>query len=264
MYLASFRVAADEKEAVLDALLPLLPAGVHENGELLSVFSGVPLSQAVMEAAAGRPLAEWTLEEVPADWRARRLRLGEGGVVVGGRISIRSPWEPPAAGGLIDIVVERRGGAFGSGSHPTTQMCLSLLLDVDVCGGAVDLGCGVGTLAIAAAKLGWSPVVGVDRVPVAIEVARENVARNGVPVDCAVVDLAVDPVPLAPLLLVNAPPPVHARVAEAMTDEVRHVIVSGIVAEEVEAVLAGYHAVGFEAAAALGTEDEWIALRLSC
>ena len=71
-------------------------------------------------------------------------------------------------------------------------------------------------------------------------------------------------VPLAPLLLVNAPPPVHARVASAMTGEVRHVIVSGIVAEEVEAVLAGYHAVGFEAAAALGTEDEWIALRLSC
>jgi ribosomal protein L11 methyltransferase len=57
---------------------------------------------------------------------------------------------------------------------------------------------------------------------------------------------------------------VHARVAASMTAEVRHVIVSGIVAEEVEAVLAGYHAAGFEAAAALGTEDEWIALRLSC
>ena len=50
----------------------------------------------------------------------------------------------------------------------------------------------------------------------AIEVARENVARNGVAVDCAVADLAVDRVPLAPLLLVNAPPPVHARVAEAI------------------------------------------------
>jgi ribosomal protein L11 methyltransferase len=264
MYLVSFRVAADDKEAVLDALLPLLPAGVHSNGDTLSVFSGVPLERAVMEAAAGRALADWTLEEVPADWRARRARLGGGGVVVGGRISIRSPWEPPPAEGLIDVVVERRGSAFGSGSHPTTQMCLALLLEVEVGGGAVDLGCGVGTLAIAAAKLGWSPVVGVDRVPVAIEVARENVARNGVAVDCEVVDLAVDPVPLAPLLLVNAPPPVHARVAEAMTDDVRHVIVSGIVAEEVEAVLAAYRAVGFEAGAALGTEDEWIALRLSC
>ena len=81
---------------------------------------------------------------------------------------------------------------------------------------------------------------------------------------CAVADLAVDAVPLAPLLLVNAPPPVHARVVASMTPDVRHVIVSGIVAEEVEAVVAGYRSVGFEVVNALGTEDEWIALRLSC
>jgi ribosomal protein L11 methyltransferase len=143
-------------------------------------------------------------------------------------------------------------------------MCLALLLEIAPEGGAVDLGCGVGTLAIAAAKLGWAPVVGVDRVPVAVEVARENVERNGVEVSCAVVDLAVDDVPLAPLLLVNAPPPVHERIVAAMTPEVRHVIVSGIVSDEVEAVLAGYRSVGFEVAQALGTEDEWIALRLSC
>lgn len=265
MFLTSFRVGEDEKEALLDALLPLLPAGVHENGEMLAVFSAVPFERSVMEGAVGRALEGWTVEEVPADWRSRRAALGEGGVVVGGRVSIRSPWNaPPAGADVVDVVVERRGSAFGSGSHPTTQMCLALLLDLDVCGGAADLGCGVGTLAIAAAKLGWGPVVGVDRVPVAIEVARENVARNGVEVACAVVDLAVEAVPLAPLLLVNAPPPVHARVAEAITSGVRHVIVSGIVAEEVESVLAGYHAVGFDAAAALGTEDEWIALRLSC
>ena len=265
MYLTSFRVVGDaEKEAILDALLPLLPAGVHEDGTTLSVFSGVALERSVMEAAAGRSWEGWTVEEVPADWRARRARLGGGGVVVGGRVSIRSPWDPPPPQDLVDVVVERRGSAFGSGSHPTTQMCLALLLDVEVCGGAADLGCGVGTLAIAAAKLGWAPVVGVDRVPVAIEVARENVQRNAVAVDCSVADLAVEPVPLAPLLLVNAPPPVHARVAASMTAEVRHVIVSGIVAEEVEPVLARYHAAGFEAAAALGTEDEWIALRLSC
>ena len=77
-------------------------------------------------------------------------------------------------------MVERRGSAFGSGSHPTTQMCVALLLELEPGGSAADLGCGVGTLAIVAAKLGWAPVVGVDRVPVAIEVAHENVERNGV------------------------------------------------------------------------------------
>jgi ribosomal protein L11 methyltransferase len=265
VFLTSFRVGEDEKEALLDALLPLLPAGVHENGDRLAVFSAVPFERSVMEGAVGRALEGWTVEEVPADWRSRRALLGGGGVVIGGRVSIRSPWNaPPPGADVIDVVVERRGSAFGSGSHPTTQMCVALLLELEPAGGAADLGCGVGTLAIVAAKLGWEPVVAVDRVPVAIEVARENVARNGVDVACSVVDLAVDDVPPAPLLLVNAPPPVHGRVAASMTPEVRHVIVSGIVAEEVEAVLAAYHAVGFDAAAALGTEDEWIALRLRC
>jgi ribosomal protein L11 methyltransferase len=265
LFRTSFWVAEAEKEALLDALLPLLPSGVHENGEVLTVFSAVPFERAVMEGAVGRVLQGWTVEEVPADWRSRRALLGGAGVVIGGRVSIRSPWDAaPEGDGVVDVVVERRGSAFGSGSHPTTQMCVALMLDLEPSGGAADLGCGVGTLAIVAAKLGWAPVVAVDRVPVAIDVAHENVARNGVEVACSVADLAADDVPLAPLLLVNAPPPVHARVAASMTPEVRDVIVSGIVAEEVEAVLAAYHAVGFDAAAALGTEDEWIALRLSC
>jgi ribosomal protein L11 methyltransferase len=104
----------------------------------------------------------------------------------------------------------------------------------------------------------------VDRVPVAVEVARENAERNGVELACAVADLALDDIPLAPLLLVNAPPPVHERVAAVLTAEVRHVIVSGIVAHEVEGVLAAYREASFEPAQALATEDEWIALRLSC
>jgi len=264
LFLTSFRVEEDEKEALLDVLLPLLPAGVHENGSSLAVFSAAPFSRSALEAAAGRSLDGWAVAEVPADWRSRRALLGGGGVIVGERVSIRSPWDVVPSSELIDVVVERRGSAFGSGSHPTTQMCVALMLDLSASGGAADLGCGVGTLAIVAAKLGWSPVVAVDRVPVAIEVAGENVARNGVEVACAVADLAEDDVPVATLLLVNAPPPVHARVVAAITPEVRHVIVSGIVAEEVDTVLAGYRSVGFEVAAALGTEDEWIALRLSC
>jgi ribosomal protein L11 methyltransferase len=260
----SFRVPEADKEEVLDALLPLLPAGVREDDEELSSCAGTLPARAVLEAAAGRVLADFVEEDVPADWRERRARFGGGGVLVRDRVLIRSPWDPPAAPGLVDVVVERRGSAFGSGSHPTTQMCVALMLDLEPCGGAADLGCGVGTLAIAAAKLGWGPVVAVDRVAVAVEQARENVARNGVEVACDVADLAVDDVPLAALLLVNAPPPVQARVAAAVTPEVHHVIVSGIVAGEAEAVLGPYAAAGYTPAEALGTEDEWLALRLSC
>ena len=109
---------------------------------------------------------------------------------------------------------------------------------------------------------GLQPVVAVDRVPVAIEVAAENIARNGVEVAASVADLATAEIPLAALLLVNAPPPVHERVAAALTPEVRYVIVSGIVADEVEDVVSRYAAAGFAPAQALGTEDEWLALRM--
>ena len=261
----AFRITAEDREAVLDALLPLLPAGVREDDDgLVSSVAGSLPDRATLEAAAGGALADYAERDVPADWRERRALFGGGSVVVNGRVAIRSPYDPPPAEGVIDVVVERRGSAFGSGSHPTTQMCIALMLPLEPSGGAADLGCGIGVLAIAAAKLGWAPIAAVDRMPVAVEVAAENIARNGVEVQASVADLERDEIPLAPLLLVNAPPPVQTRVAAALTPEVRHVIVSGIVAEEVEAVLAGYHAVGFEAANALGTEDEWIALRLSC
>jgi ribosomal protein L11 methyltransferase len=257
-----FRVPPDAKEEVLDGVLPLLPTGVREDetaaSVLLTSIAGTFPSRAELEAAAGRALEGFAVDEVPADWRLRQ----SGGVVIGGRVSIRAPWDPPPDDGVVDVVVERRGSAFGSGSHPTTQMCVALMLELEAAGGAADLGCGVGALAIAAAKLGWTPVVAVDRVPVAIEVAAENVARNDVPVTCAVADLEADEVPLASLLLVNAPPPVQFRVAAAVDARVRVVIVSGFEADEVPGVVARYRTAGFEVAQALGTEDEWIALRL--
>jgi ribosomal protein L11 methyltransferase len=259
----SFRITADDREAVLDGLLPLLPAGVREDdaGVISSVGGALP-DRAALEAAAGGALADYAEDEVPADWRERRALFGGGSVVVGGRVVIRSPWDPAPPAGMIDVVVERRGSAFGSGSHPTTQMCIALMLELEPSGGAADLGCGIGVLAIAAAKLGWAPVAAVDRVPVAIEVAAENVARNAVEVATAVADLATADIPLAPLLLVNAPPPVQERVAAALTPEVRHVVVSGIVADEVEDVVARYAAAGYAPAQALGTDDEWLALRM--
>lgn len=249
-----YRLTFSADEELLDAVLPLLPGGVRDEEGGYSSYSGAPFPESVLELTGG------SVEEVPADWKQRRMGAG---VVIGGVVSIRSPYDRETSA-PIDVVVERRGGAFGSGSHPTTQMCVALLLELEPGGSVADLGCGVGTLAIVAAKLGWAPVSGVDRVPMAIDVARENVARNGVQVDVAVADLATEAVPLATVLLVNAPPPVHERVAAAVDERVRHVIVSGIVSDEVADVVRRYEAAGLTVANALGTEDEWIALRLSC
>ena len=268
----SFRLPAEEKEDLLDALMPLLPAGIRERaageGEIeLSTVAAAPPERAALEAAAGRPLAGWEEEDVPADWRARRARFGGGAHVVGDRLRVRSPWDPPAGADLVDLVIERGGGGFGSGSHATTRMCLALLLELDPARGAADLGCGLGTLAIAAARLGWSPVVAVDRMEGAVAAARANGARNRVQVDWRVADLETAPIPLDALLLVNAPPPVHARVADELAvgsrtaSRVHRVIVSGLVPGELAAVAPAYASAGWAVAARL-EEDGWAAALL--
>jgi ribosomal protein L11 methyltransferase len=262
----AFRLPGQDKEELLDALMPLLPAGVREEpaqdgAVVVSSVSAAPPSRAALEAAAGRPLEGWHEQEVPADWRARRARFGGGAFLVGGRLLVRSPWDPPAPTGLPEIVVERSGGAFGSGSHPTTRMSLALLLGLEPVGDAADLGCGVGTLAIAAARLGWAPVRAIDRAPQAVEAARANAERNGVAVECLVADLASAPVPRAALLLVNAPPPVHERVTAALVPAVRHVIVSGIVEGELARVRTLYGDAGYAPATVLD-EEGWSAALL--
>lgn len=81
-----------------------------------------------------------------------------------------------------DIVLHLDPGmAFGTGLHPTTQLCLQLLEQYVYAGAAtLDLGTGSGILALAAAKLGANPVLALDNDPIAVAVAQENVDRNGV------------------------------------------------------------------------------------
>lgn len=100
---------------------------------------------------------------------------------VGSRFVIKPSWREynPQPG---DVVIELDPGmAFGTGLHPTTQMCLQVIEQHMPTGARViDLGTGSGILAIAAAKLGAASALAVDIDPVAVEAARENAARNHV------------------------------------------------------------------------------------
>ena len=100
---------------------------------------------------------------------------------IGQHLVIRPLWleYTPAPG---DIVIQLDPGmAFGTGLHPTTQMCLVALEELVRPGmDVLDLGCGSGILAIAAARLGAGRVLAVDNDPIAVKTAQENAVANGV------------------------------------------------------------------------------------
>ncbi len=100
---------------------------------------------------------------------------------VGRRLVVTPPWEDAGlAPGEIPLVIDP-GMAFGTGSHPTTQLCLVALEECVRAGQSVaDVGTGSGILAIAAAKLGAARVAASDIDPLAVRIARENGAVNGV------------------------------------------------------------------------------------
>ncbi len=107
-------------------------------------------------------------------------------VRAGRRLVVWPDWIDPGGldDGLVrpgDVVVRiDPGRAFGSGSHPSTRLCLGVLDDlVDPASSVLDVGCGSGVLAVAAALLGADPVVAVDVDPVAVAATRDNAAANG-------------------------------------------------------------------------------------
>jgi len=122
------------------------------------------------------------------------------------------PWDHalPEAAQAADAAVVRLdpGLAFGSGTHPTTALCLRWL-DELACAGeltdktVLDMGCGSGILALAAMKLGAAAAVGIDNDPQAMTATRDNAQRNGVPINAYLPEHAPDaryPVVLANIL----------------------------------------------------------------
>jgi ribosomal protein L11 methyltransferase len=94
------------------------------------------------------------------------------------------------------------GQAFGTGAHPTTRLCLELLVECERMS-VVDIGCGSGALAVAAAKSGFGPVTAVDLDDAAIEATRRNARANGLTLAVERRDALADPLPPADLALAN-------------------------------------------------------------
>jgi ribosomal protein L11 methyltransferase len=217
------RCAPEQAELVLAELTVLAPNGVEEErGEgyvEYAIYGGegeLP-ELGELRAAAGERLVEVVATEVPDDW-ADRWQDFHKPLLVGERLWLRPSWERPREG-AIDVVVDP-GRAFGTGAHPTTRLCLELLLELADAGRAggplTDLGSGSGILAIAAAKLGWDPVSGYDHEPAAIEAATANAAANDATATFECRNLRESLPQLAPTAVANLTAPVIKAVASQL------------------------------------------------
>ncbi len=179
-----------------------------------------------------------------------------------GRFWVRPSFLPPAPEGLIEIVLDP-GMAFGTGTHPTTRLCLAAIervLGRRPNPRVLDMGAGSGILAIAAAKLGASQVVAVDCDPDAVEACRNNARANGVRIDCRLGDappegpfeLVVANILAAPLIAMAG------RLSAACSDQL---VLSGLLRIQRQEVERAYEAQGFRTVEATSEED-WICLRM--
>ena len=195
-----------------------------------------------VRAAAGAALVDVSTTEMPDDW-SERWKAFHRPVDVSWRfrrLRVRPPWEAPLEGDGIDLVIDP-GQAFGTGAHHTTRLCLELLLEREPAGALADWGCGSGVLAIAAARLGWDPVLACDWEAASVAATRENAARNGAPgVAVERVDLRRGEGPWAPVVVANLVRPLLLEVARADDAAAGTLIVSGLLREEADEVAAAF------------------------
>jgi ribosomal protein L11 methyltransferase len=258
----ALRCRVQQADTVLAELLEIAPSGVEEvgapdgrEGVVEYAVYGAPgelPELGKLEAHAGDALVEVLTEEVPDDWDERWKRFYFP-VLVAGRIYVRPPWEQPAQRGGVEEVVIDPGGAFGTGTHPTTRMCLELMLETPAKAGLrdsrsfCDLGCGSGVLGIAAAKLGFEPVLGVDADRAAIDESDRNGRANYVQLELRHMNLRSNPAPVAEVVAANLTAPLLTAVAEGWAaggERPGTLIASGLLREEADGIAAAFAAAG--------------------
>jgi ribosomal protein L11 methyltransferase len=207
-------------------MLDLFPAGFEE----IDRGDGVELvayTDAAGEERLWHAFGAVRGTEIPAGWEDEWRRFHQP-VRVGG-LWIGPPWETPDAG-AVAVVIDP-GRAFGTGAHPTTRLCIELL-GLAPRGSLLDVGCGSGVLSIAAARLGFAPVVGIDVELPAVAATRANAELNRVEVESRLVDALREPLPRADVVVANITMAAVEEVAAALAGGAAILVTSGYLAAD--------------------------------
>jgi ribosomal protein L11 methyltransferase len=192
------------------------------------------------------PLPAATFQPVDdQDW-AEAWKVHYHPLAIGRRLLVLPAWLPSPDADRLPIVLDP-GMAFGTGTHPSTQLCLAALEDhLRPDDEVIDLGCGSGILSIAAARLGARRIRALDIDPLAVRITAENAERNGVAGAIQVSAGSLEDVleacaPSADVLVANILAPViEAMARQGLARAVRpggKLILAGILAEQAESVL---------------------------
>ena len=214
--------------------------------------------------------AEITLEFLrDEDWSETWKRYFHTEKIVapsGKSITIKPTWEDYETSTDETIIEIDPGAAFGTGTHPTTSMCLRALADMNLRDKTVaDVGTGSGILAIAAAKLGAKKIVAVDNDPTAVKVAAENVRQNNATVELRVGDLLKDMDIKADVIIANIIADIIIRLLPQAHEILKVggcIVASGIIDERANDVTKAADANGF-AITTRNAEKGWVQLTLT-
>ena len=156
-------------------LMPGTPPLPEGKGRAIAHFDEREAATGAARTLGAEPPVEIAAQDWSVAWRAHHKVMR-----VGPRSWVYPPWEPKPSGVAVAI---DPGMAFGTGSHPTTALCLEAcdeLLAARPGADLLDVGTGSGVIALLAAKLGAGRVVGTENDPVALDVARGGAALNGI------------------------------------------------------------------------------------
>ncbi|MFN3985292.1 MAG: 50S ribosomal protein L11 methyltransferase [Rhodocyclaceae bacterium] len=183
-------VSIEDADAGTDAEKPQFgepghhPVGLWDHSRVIALFDAqADLATALAEASAQAGLEavpSFSLEEVAEENWVQLTQSQFEPIRITDRLWIVPSWHESPSPDAINIVLDP-GMAFGTGSHPTTRLCLEWLCEhVAADATVLDYGCGSGILGIAAARLGAADVLGIDIDDKALEAARYNAERNRV------------------------------------------------------------------------------------